>query len=104
MSLINEDYDTFLDCVNKSGESSVIKLQNCMVSGSEYQPIIKTLSILSQIKECLACRVHGGGFTGCVLAIAKTIDSSIFKEKASKIFGNNNIIPLKVRSVGAIVL
>ena len=102
--LNNKDDKGFIDCVNKSGESSVIKLQNCMVNGSSDQPIIKTLSALSMIEECLAIRVHGGGFAGCVLAVVEKAKSNVFSEKAKKIFGEKFVIELNVRSVGAITL
>ena len=103
-SLINEDYQTFLRCVNDSGVSSNTKLQNCMVIGSSDQPIIKTLSILSCIKSCSAFRIHGGGFAGCVLAIVKKSNFDDFNAIVSRIFNSESVIKLNVRSVGAITL
>ena len=51
-----------------------------------------------------ANRVHGGGFAGTILNIVKNDDKDFFIENVSKFFGRENIIPLKVRKFGTIVL
>lgn len=98
------DYDKFLSLIKKSGISSVCKLQNCYVSGSSSQPIIKALSVCEEFLDGGANRVHGGGFAGCILNIVENAKANDFIDKTSKIFGAKNVIRLKVRSVGAKVL
>ncbi len=102
-ALQENDYSTFLECINQSGISSLCKLQNCYVAGSNEQLIPKALSIAKQYK-CSANRVHGGGFAGTTLNIVKNDFVEYFATEMSKYYGNTNVIPLKVRSVGTIVL
>lgn len=99
-----EDYQTFLDCIKKSGASSLWKLQNCYVAGSSEQLIPKALSIAAKYLGDGANRVHGGGFAGTILNIVKNKDKDNFIVNMKKYFDEKNIIPLKVRAVGAIVL
>ena len=98
------EYDIFLDMLNKSGESSLYKLQNCFVTGRKEQPIPKTLSVIKNVLTCGACRVHGGGFAGSVLVVVKNNYKDEFITQMQRYFNQNDIIPLKVRSIGTIVL
>lgn len=103
-SLVIKDYQGFLNAINQSGASSLYKLQNCYVPESDEQPIPKSLAITRNFEGCLANRVHGGGFAGTILNIVKNTEIEKFLEKAYFVFGKYNVIPLKVRTVGAIVL
>lgn len=103
-ALIKNDYETFLNCVRESGISSLCKLQNCFVPSSHEQPILRTLFIAEKYLKGGANRVHGGGFAGTILNIVKNDDKDFFIENVSKFFGRENIIPLKVRKFGTIVL
>lgn len=103
-SLKSSNYDKFVECVNNSGVSSISKLQNCYVEGAKKQPILKTLSILSTFIKGGAIRVHGGGFAGCVLSVVKNSYLNEFVDKCNAVFGKHNVIPLKIRSIGTIVL
>ncbi|MDY6367444.1 MAG: galactokinase family protein [Clostridia bacterium] len=98
------DYKTFLNSVKNSGISSAINLQNCRVDGSEDQLIIRALAIAENYICGGACRVHGGGFAGTTLNIVKNENLDYFIEKMSAFYDKSAIIPLKVRSVGTIVL
>ena len=98
------DYDRFLSIIRESGISSLCKLQNCYVSGSSDQAIPKALSITANYFVNGANRVHGGGFAGTILNIVKNDEVETFIESISKFYGNNNVIPLKVRKVGTITL
>lgn len=98
------DYDTFIKMVKESGISSLCKLQNCYVAGSNEQPIPTALSICERYINNGANRVHGGGFAGTILNVVYNGDLTAFLDGANKCFGEKNIIPLKVRSVGTIVL
>lgn len=103
-ALNNEDYVTFIKMLNKSGESSLYMLQNCFVQGRSEQPIPKAIAVIKNILPNCACRVHGGGFAGSVLVVVKNEEKEDFLLKINKYFTKENIIPLKVRTVGAIVL
>jgi galactokinase len=74
------------------------------VAGSSEQPIPKALSISAKFLNGGANRVHGGGFAGTILNIVKNQDKDYFIECMSKFFPVKDIIPLKVRTVGTIVL
>ena len=103
-ALNSNDIDTFLEAVSGSGISSLCKLQNCYVSGSSVQSIPKALSISANYLNGGVNRVHGGGFAGSILNIVKTENLQSFIDAMSKYFDREDIIPLKVRSLGTIVL
>lgn len=103
-ALNNGDYSEFLTCVKESGVSSLCKLQNCYVAGSAEQPIPKALSVSERFLNGGANRVHGGGFAGTILNIVKNADTEQFIDNTSKFFGKENVIKLKVRKIGTIVL
>ena len=98
------NYSDFLNAIRESGISSLCKLQNCSVPGSSNQPIPKALFISEKFLCGGANRVHGGGFAGTILNIVKNENLSYFTDNAVRFFGKENIIPLKVRSCGTIVL
>ena len=103
-ALRDNDYDAFLDCINQSGISSLCALQNCYVSGSVDQAIPKALYIGKRYIGKGANRVHGGGFAGSTLNVVQKAEEKLFVEKMSGVYGSENVIPLKVRTVGTIVL
>lgn len=102
--LNNKDYTGFIKMIKESGVSSWCMLQNCYVGGSTEQLIPKALALSSAQIGKGANRVHGGGFAGTILNIVANDELEQFLDAVIKLFGNKNIIPLKVRSVGAIVL
>lgn len=103
-SLIANDEDSFLLAIKESGLSSLWKLQNCFVAGSKEQLIPKAISIASLYLKGGVSRVHGGGFAGSVLNVIKSSNLEEFIKHMSKFYEKKNIIPLKIRSVGTIVL
>lgn len=103
-ALKEDDYKTFLQMISLSGLSSMYKLQNCYVAGSNEQPIPKSLEIASRAYTVGASRVHGGGFAGSILNIVKNDEKDSFINEMRKYFNDKDIIPLKVRAVGTIVL
>lgn len=98
------DYTSFLCCVKESGISSLCKLQNCYVAGSVDQSIPKALFISEKYLNGGANRVHGGGFAGTILNIVKNEDADEFIKNLTSFYGKENIIKLKVRKCGTIVL
>ena len=103
-ALNSGDYDSFLTAIRESGISSLCKLQNCYVAGADEQLIPKALTVTEKYLQGGANRVHGGGFAGSILNVVKNEYVSEFVDKTIKLFGKENVIPLKVRSVGTIVL
>ena len=98
-----EDYETFLSCITKSGNSSWKWLQNCYVPGSEEQGITSALALTELfIKEkgCGACRVHGGGFAGTIQAFVPLDMLDEFKTKIENVLGENMCHVLSIRPVG----
>ncbi len=103
-ALNKNNFEEFLNAVKGSGISSLNKLQNCFVAGSGEQLITKALAISSQFLNGGVNRVHGGGFAGSILNVVKNADVSSFVSEMSRYYDKKDIIPLKVRSVGTIVL
>lgn len=103
-ALNSGDYEGFLRCVKESGISSLCKLQNCYVAGSSDQSIPRALYISEKYLNGGVNRVHGGGFAGTILNIVKNEDADTFIENTSKFYGKENVIKLKVRKNGTIVL
>lgn len=103
-ALENDNYDDFLQMINQSGQSSLYKLQNCFVAGRSDQPIPKALAVSKRALSDGANRVHGGGFAGSILNVVKNDKLENFIKEMSKFFASSDIIPLKVRSIGTIVL
>lgn len=103
-ALNNEQYDKFLAAINGSGISSLCKLQNCFVAGSDNQPIPKALAICERYLSGGANRVHGGGFAGTILNIVKNDNLKGFLDNVTAFFGKENVIPLKVRELGTTIL
>ena len=73
-ALENKDFEAFLTEVNASGDSSWKWLQNVYVSDAVMeQPIPISLALTELfIREKgirAACRIHGGGFAGVIMAI-----------------------------------
>ena len=102
LSLTNGDVKTFLNCINNSGISSQVLLQNCYVPGSENQPIMLAIEYSKSIISDGAVRVHGGGFAGSVIAFVNDneVDNYILKMQA--LFGKDNVFKASIRKVGTI--
>ncbi|MBQ7339965.1 MAG: galactokinase [Clostridia bacterium] len=103
-SLRKKDYSTFLDCVNKSGISSIVNLQNCHVNGSLNQPIIRSLSVCKNFIKDGANRVHGGGFAGGIINFVKKENLSEFLNAVEKIFSKKDVVSFLIRGEGVLVL
>jgi galactokinase len=106
-ALESGNFQQFLSLVRESGASSLRWLQNGHPPDHPREqgiPLALALSerFIATIGEG-ACRVHGGGFAGTILAFlpANTIEAyTLLMEKA---FGKNAVTPLHIRSQGAVV-
>lgn len=102
-ALKNGDMTTFIQMVNKSGDSSLSQLQNCSV-GDDDTVIPDAIKLARQICPSCGCRVHGGGFAGTILAVVPTAETANFVAEMSKVYGQNSAYVLKARALGATVL
>lgn len=94
------DVKGFLNAVNESGLSSLIRLQNCSVPAELSQPVILAIEVSRNIIKDGAVRVHGGGFAGSILAIVNENERENYVNEMSKIFGAENVFTAHVRPTG----
>ena len=99
-ALERQDVKGFLDAVNGSGLSSLIRLQNCFVPAEVSQPVVTGIEVSRNIINDGAVRVHGGGFAGSILAILNQNEKENYCKKMSEIFGAENVFTAYVRPTG----
>lgn len=97
-----EDFQGFLNCVNDSGCSSEVYLQNIF---SINTPEIQSIEIALMISRHIlagegSVRVHGGGFAGTITAIVPENLSEKYKETMDFIFGKGSAVEYKIRKYG----
>ena len=101
-ALKSNDFEGFLNLVNKSGESSYDYLQN-LYSTSNVSEQGLSLGIAltkSFLNGKGACRVHGGGFAGTIQCYIPTESYEDYKNMIEKVFGKDSCVKLFVRPVG----
>lgn len=96
------DVSTLINLINESGDSSLYQLQNCAVDEKDTA-IYDAIKLARSIAPCGA-RVHGGGFAGTVLCVVPTEYVREFLARMSATYGENKVLPLLVRPLGATVL
>ncbi len=88
-----------------SGDSSWKLLQNVILEDSLRQDIalIQSYSQYFFKREniCAACRVHGGGFTGSVLAMIPNASFKSYRQYMQNCFGSDCITDINIRPIGA---
>lgn len=99
-------FDTFLDLVNDSGESSAALLQNIYPAGArEKQPAAVALAVSKlALQGRGACRIHGGGFGGTVQAFVPDELLGSYRAALEHVFGPGACQLVRVRSAGGIEL
>ena len=98
------DVTTFLNMVNESGESSYKLLQNCFVQKDTKQGIALALALSKQILKNGACRVHGGGFKGTIIAYVHVSKQINYIDKMKKMFGERNVVKVGLRQIGTSII
>ena len=91
--------------ITESGNSSWKWLQNCYVPGSEEQGITSALALTELfIKEkgCGACRVHGGGFAGVIMAMLPNSVTDEYIAYIEKAMGEGSAYRMSIRPYGAV--
>lgn len=101
-ALQSGDVATLIDLINQSGDSSMYQLQNCAVDQTDTA-ISDAVNLARSICHCGA-RVHGGGFAGTVLCVVPTEHVHTLVVELAKVYGENRVIPLFIRKLGAMVI
>lgn len=94
-----------LRIINESGDSSTGLLQNITAGGAWQDQslglgIALTRSYLEQRQATGACRVHGGGFAGTMLAIIPDDLLPEYSHALERAFGEGAVVPLEIRPQG----
>ncbi len=102
-ALVKGDFSSFLQLVQKSGDSSFKYNQNVFTADdSKCQPVALALAMCDYLLDGKgACRVHGGGFAGTVLAFVQKDNLHRFTTEIKKIFGEKSCYILSIRSEGS---
>jgi len=104
--LKNNNFESFLDLVNASGISSYCFLQNVFSHKNiKDQSLALALEISSNFIKNIgegACRIHGGGFAGTILAFLPKSKIDAYKKLLESVFGKNSVVILNFRFYGAV--
>lgn len=101
--LLQNDLDTYMKLVSRSGNSSFKYLQNC------YSPTyVKNQGVpigLAMSEGFLdgkgVCRVHGGGFAGTIQAYVPEESADDYKLFMESLFGEESVRAIKIREASA---
>ena len=105
-ALRKNDFDAFLDMITASGNSSWKWLQNCYY-GSKEQGITVALAyteLFLKQKGVGACRVHGGGFAGVIMAMIPSELADEYTAYMEGLLGEGNVYRMSIRPIGAVCL
>jgi galactokinase len=107
-ALESGNFSRFLQLVNSSGNSSFKWLQNCYSSKDVSEQGLSLALALTEnyIKHIGsgACRVHGGGFAGTILAFIPNENKSDYIDLMEKVFGEKSTLVLNIRPYGTLHL
>ncbi|MCA9730950.1 galactokinase [candidate division KSB1 bacterium] len=103
-ALQDGNLEKFLELVKHSGDSSFKWLQNIYSpSNDQEQGITLALALAEKFIHEFgegACRIHGGGFAGTILAFLPLKAVAQFRKSLEPVFGAANIEELTIRQVG----
>ena len=103
-ALKNNDINSFIELVKRSGDSSFKYLQNVY---SNKDVSVQNVSLALSISDTIlgadeASRVHGGGFAGTIQAFVKKQNASRYQKYMDKVFGDGACEILAIRKYGGI--
>ena len=100
------DFEGFLAGVRDSGRSSWMLLQNVVPAGSrEHQQMALALAACEkQLAGRGACRIHGGGFAGTLLAFVPNEALASFRANMEAVLGEGRWHVLSIRQAGGVRL
>lgn len=105
-ALKENDFETFLQKITESGNSSWKWLQNCYTTADlQEQGICVALALTEMFiaeKKRGACRVHGGGFAGVIMAMLPNdlVDEYVAYIEAA--LGEGSAYRMSIRPYGAV--
>ncbi len=106
-SLRNDDMDSFLSLLTASGNSSWKWLQNCYRDSDHHdQSMAVALAITEVFLQSIgdgACRLHGGGFAGVILAAVPNDHAAAYEKLIADTLGTS-IFRVRIREHGAFCL
>ncbi|MBO6262659.1 MAG: galactokinase [Clostridia bacterium] len=94
------DYSSLISAIERSGLSSLNKLQNCFVPADLKQPVVLGIELSRRIIKDGAVRVHGGGFAGSILAVVADGEAESYMQTMKKWFGEESVFAAHIRNVG----
>lgn len=99
-------FDDFLTNITASGNSSWKWLQNCFTNQAFQEQGITVALALTELfiakKQVGACRVHGGGFAGVIMALLPREVSKEYMDYMEQAIGEGNAYRMSIRPYGAI--
>ncbi len=105
-ALKENQFDVFLENITASGNSSWKWLQNCYTNSNvQEQGITVTLALTELFiakKKRGACRVHGGGFAGVIMAMLPNDLVDEYIAYIEKAVGEGSAYRMTIRPYGAI--
>lgn len=107
-ALSNGQIDEFLQLVNESGDSSSMLLQNVYADHIQNKSVALALALTKKYfkDKCCpgACRIHGGGFMGTILAFVPHELANDYKGYMENYFGTGAADSVKTRKEGGIAV
>ena len=106
-ALKDNDFETFLQKITESGNSSWKWLQNCYTTADvQEQGICVALALTEMFiaeKKRGACRVHGGGFAGVIMAMLPNDLVDEYTAYIEAALGKGNAYRMSIRPYGAVL-
>ena len=107
-ALKENNFADFLAGITESGNSSWKWLQNCFTNHSYQEQGITVALALTELflkeKRCGACRVHGGGFAGVIMAMMPEELVEEYVAYIESALGEGNAYRMSIRPYGAVCL
>lgn len=105
-ALKKNNFEDFLKDITASGNSSWKWLQNVYTTADIQEQGISIALALTEMflaeKQCGACRVHGGGFAGVIMAMIPNELVAEYTAYMEKAIGEGNVYRMSIRPQGAI--
>ncbi|MEG0564804.1 MAG: galactokinase family protein [Hungatella sp.] len=101
-------FQEFLSNITASGNSSWKWLQNCYTNSNYQEQGISIALALTELfiakKQKGACRIHGGGFAGVIMAMLPNELVEEYEQYMEDAIGEGNAYRMSIRPYGAICL
>lgn len=105
-ALKDNRFEDFLRTITQSGDSSFKWLQNCFTNSNYQEQGIAIALALTELfiakTKRGACRIHGGGFAGVIMAILPNDLVDEYEAYMERAMGTGNVYRMSIRPYGAI--